>query len=134
MQNLLTKTLFISLVLSTVIPSEMQADQPQIKSRSDFWKAIVTRTVKKAKEGAVVGAVVGIVVGVGEEVGIAKGGAIGVVGGGVIGVVTGVIEGVIEGAIGVVNGIFLNTSDSSRNNNGSVKRGTVGELKKLQKR
>ena len=56
MRNLLAKTLFILLLLPAAISSGVQANQ----SRSDFFKAIVTRAAIGATIGASIGAEVAL--------------------------------------------------------------------------
>ena len=131
MKNILIKPLFISLLLSTVIPSAMQANQSQIKSGSDFLKMIIAAAAKRGKQGALIGVVTGV--GLGGLLGMPMGIAIGIVDGAAIegiklagrGVATGIGTGIIVGGVGgatigiveaITGKVLLITHDSSRNN------------------
>jgi len=90
MKNLLTKRLFILLLLMTGIPSAIQANQSPIKSPSDLLKEIIMGVVEKAKGAAKKSK---------RRVG---------------GVVIGTIGGA---AIGIAEEMYLNTNDSNGSNN-----------------
>ena len=113
MKHLLTKILFILLLVSMAIPSAMQANKSQKKSLIDLLKMTSKKRIKRTKQGAGLGIVVGLVgtakeiqkVEIATGVVVATGGLIGLVAVGIVGAVLGTLE-----------EIFLNTYGISKSN------------------
>jgi len=132
MKNLLTKTLFISLFLSTA----MQANSPQTKSPGDLLSVIRRAAVEGARQGAKAGVIIG-------AGGVGALGVLGVLGGvppevvlkevvkmGLKGIKAG---GAMGGLAGIAKGIYWNANDIReaiyRSGNGSKKKNSTKNKK-----